>query len=360
VVPLKIFRKNGYKRRVGFKSIKEQLIKAGIQFLIIFNIHMLLYYWFEDTTLFLSFWHTFTIVTTVGFGDISASTVGGKWTTIIFGFSLGIWLLANFVSVLIDFKRERQRQQRIGNWEWKLIKPIVLIGSPLNNGEAYFTGLLKQIRNTAKLKDKDILIVSQQFPDGLPEALSDLGAVLLNKKADDNDLYKDKNIINAEIIYIIAKEEFNSVSNAVTFNTLSLLKDSNISTHIIAETTKGCDRNRFIAAGATAVIKPMRAYPKMVVRAMVDKHNAIFIENMFSSRGDEPIVFDIDYSGTWKNIVMKCLEQDIGTPVGYVNSEDKLIGNPSANIHIDAKGIQILVKDHDLLKGDKINFCLRS
>ena len=39
----------------------------------------------------------------------------------------------------------------------------------------------------AKLKHKDIIIVSQQFPDGLPDALSDLGAVLLNKKADDND-----------------------------------------------------------------------------------------------------------------------------------------------------------------------------
>lgn len=350
MVPLKLFRRKAYKRRVGYKSIKEELQKAFVQLILIFNAHMLLYFIFEPVTLFNAFWHTYTVITTVGFGDIYATTTAGKWTTIIFGFSLGIWLLANFVSVLIEFKTERNKQKKLGNWRWKLKNPITIIGSPQNNAEHYFRGLLTQIRKTSKLEAKDILIVSTQFEDGLPESLSDLGAVLLNKKSDDKTLYEDENVKKSEIIYIIAKEEFNSVSNAVTYNVLSLLQENNIKTHIIAETTKSCDRKRFLSYGATAVIKPMRAYPKMVVRAMVDKHNAIFIENMFSSRGDEPIVIDVKFTGTWKEMVIKCLDKDTGTPVGYINKSGNLVSNPSPRDNVDTIGIQFLIKNHTVEK----------
>lgn len=360
MVPLKLFRKKGYKRRVGFKSIKEKLCKAALQLIIIFNAHMLLYNAFEPVSLFDSFWHTYTVLTTVGFGDIFATTVEGRWTTIIFGFSLGIWLLANFVGVLIEFNTERSRQRRIGNWRWNLKNAIVLIGSPQKDAEPYFINLLTQIRNTSSLESKDVLIVSRQFKEGLPESLSDLGAVLLNKKPDDKTLYQESAIIEADVIYIIAKEESNGISNAITFNTLCLLSDNGINTHIIAETTKECDRNRFLSMGADAVIRPIRAYPEMVVRAMINENNAMFIENMFSSHGDEPVVFDVNYSGEWKNIVMKCLEQEAGTPVGYINQDGILIGNPKGSEYIEAKGIQLLVKDHDSSKEHKINFCLNS
>lgn len=317
-----------------------------MQFLSVFFIHVFLYFSFEPVSLFDSLWHTYTIVTTVGFGDISATTVSGKITTMVFAFSLGIWLLANLVGILIDLQVERKRQKTLGNWSWKLNNAIVLIGSPKNEPESYFYNLLKQIRTTSKVENKDVLIVSTQFKDGLPDSIADLGAVLLNKKSDDKSLYEEDAIKSADIIYLIAKEERNGISNSITFNTLSLMQEYDINAHVIAETTKECDRERFIRMGADAVIRPIRAYPEMVVRAMINENNAMFIENMFSSEGDEPVVFDVVYQGQWQDVVIKCLEIDAGTPVGFIDINGRLVSNPSAKQSISAKGIQILVKDH--------------
>lgn len=360
MVPLKLFKSKKFKIRVGYKSLKNKLRVAFMQLFLIFNVHSILFYLFENISIFDSYWHTYTVMTTVGFGDISAQTVIGKSITMIFAFSLGIWLLANFVSILMDVKGESLRQKKLGNWSWKLKNPIVLIGSPKNDPETYFYNLLTQIRSTSKTEDKDVLIVSTQFKDGLPDSISDLGAVLKNKKSDDKSLYSEDSLKNADIIYLIAKEERNGISNSITYNTLCLLRENGIKSHIIAETTKECDRERFIQAGASAVIRPIRAYPEMVVRAMINENNAMFLENMFSSQGDEPIVFNYQYSGSWKNIIIMCLELDVGTPVGYINKDGTLISNPSANDNVDSKQLQILIKDHSSQKEKEIERKLNS
>lgn len=357
MVPVKLFRKKknaSFKIRVGMKSMQRKLRVALFQLFSILTIHAHLFWYFEDKSYFESWWVTIISATTIGYGDISAATVAGRWTTIICIASIGIWLLAHVVGLIVEFAQERTRLKRIGKWRWKLDKPIVIIGSPKNNADAFFANLISQIRSTAGLSCKDIMIVSTQFPEGLPDSLADQGAVLLKKKPDDKALFEDENVINASIIYIIAKEETNGISNAITYNVLSLLEEKGINTHVIAETTKECDRERFLRLGANAVIRPMRAYPEMVVRAMIDEQNAKFIENMFSCDGDEPVVCPVNFSGKWSEIAVACITQDLGNAVGFVNKDGDLISNPKGSDTVETKGIQILVKDNSEKTVNKI------
>lgn len=339
-INLLLAKKPIYKVRVGIRSMKRRLCNALMQLLTVIAIHANLIYAFEDFGYFDSWWYTLVAATTIGFGDFFPKTIEGKVTTIVMVIFIGIWLLTNFVGKLIEYFQERNKLKILGNWRWNLNKPIVIIGSPKNNAEDFFRRLLSQIRETNSLLHKDILIVSKSFHDGLPESLADKGAVLLNKSHDDKTLYSDKHIKEAEIIYVIAENEACSTSNSIIFNALSLLSESGTNAHIVAESTMDCDRDRFIRLGARAVIRPMRAYPEMVVRAMIDEKNAQFIENMFSAEGDEPIVIPVSFKGAWSSIAIACISNDIGTPVGYVDEQDNLVTNPKGSDLVATKGVQ--------------------
>lgn len=347
MIPFSLFKekRSAYKVRVGYRSTLERAKKSLIFLLVIILAHIISFYTFEPVSILDSIWVTMISITTIGYGDISATTVAGKISTIVLICLFGIWLFANFVAVIVDLIQQRSKLKIIGKWRWKLNNPIVIIGSPKNNAESFFKNLLVQIRSTKDLREKDILLVTNQFPEGLSESLTDLGAVLLAKKSDDKSLYKDKNVLEADIIYLIAKEESNGISNSITFNALSLLKESGIEAKIIAETTKECDRERFLSYGATSVIRPIRAYPEMVVRAMINEQNVLFIENMFSSQGDEPVVYPISFKGKWLDVVIGCVSLNAGTPVGYITQENKLVCNPNGTDYVELIGLQILVKD---------------
>ncbi|MCP4528506.1 MAG: two pore domain potassium channel family protein [Aestuariibacter sp.] len=345
---LAILKRRRYKRRVGLKSIKDSLRNAVLQLSVMMSIHSMLIMLIEKKSVFESIWFTMVSVTTVGYGGFIPQTTAGKVTTMVLVFSVGIWLVAHTVSLIVEYATERTKQKRIGNWNWKMKEAIVLMGAPSRGAEVFLKNLLEQIRATELLAHKDVVIVSTNFPDGLPESVADLGAVLLNYNRDDKALYEKDVIKNATMFYFLASDEVNNVSNSVTFNALSLLVHSEAKPwQVIAETTKECDRERFLGMGATAIIRPIRAYPEMAVRAMVNEQNAAFIENMFSSKGDEPQVFPLRYVGTWSKLALRCIDNDLGSPVGYINADDKLITNPKGSDHIYAKGVQLLIKEGD-------------
>lgn len=345
---LGIFKRRRYKRHVGLKSIQGTFRNAVLQLFTIMSIHTTAIMFIENKKLFESIWFTMVSVTTVGYGGFIPESVAGKVTTMVFIFSVGIWLLAHTVSLIVEYTTERTKQKRLGNWNWKMKDAIVLMGAPSRGAEVFLKNLLEQIRATDQLSHKDVVIVSANFPDGLPDSVTDLGAVLINHNRDDKALYEKAVIKGAALFYFLASDEVNNVSNSVTFNALSLLAHSDAKPEqVIAETTKECDRERFRSMGANAVIRPIRAYPEMAVRAMVDEKNAAFIENMFSAKGDEPQIFDIRFSGKWSTLALKCINSDLGNPVGYINVNGELISNPKGSDDVYAKGVQILIKEGD-------------
>ena len=353
---LVIFKRRRYKRHVGLKSIQGSLRNAVVQLLALMSLHTAAIMLIEKRGLFESIWFTMVSLTTVGYGGFIPQSHAGKAVTMVLVFSVGIWLLAHTVSLIVEYTTERTKQKRLGNWSWNMKNAIILMGAPSRGAEVYFQNLLAQIRATDQLASKDVVIVSTGFPDGLPESVSDLGAILVNHSRDDKALYEKPVIKSASMFYFLASDEVNSVSNSVTFNALSLLAHSDAKPdQVIAETTKECDRDRFRAMGANAIIRPIRAYPEMAVRAMVNEQNAAFIENMFSATGDEPHVFDIRFTGTWSSLALKCIESDLGTPVGYINRDNALISNPKGSDHIYAKGVQLLVREGDKTTQDVLS-----
>lgn len=89
--------------------------------------------WLEALSFFDAFWLTFTTITTVGYGDLSAATPGGRLVTVVLMYSLGIFLLANLAGYWVDYRAERREKMLRGRWSWNMKGHILILNVPTEN-----------------------------------------------------------------------------------------------------------------------------------------------------------------------------------------------------------------------------------
>ena len=233
-------------------------------------------------------------------------------------------------------------------------KHIVILNVPKYNYDEYCLSLLKQIRLTKDLKNLDVIFVTTRFKNGIADTLTEEGAVHKTGRSDCLKTLKSANADKADYIIVIADKSDNEDSDSKTFNILSLLEEINTDANIVAECVNIDNKVRFLRHGATAVIRPIRAYPEMTIRAMTTPGSETLIENMFSSQGDELVRVDVDIKCIWGNISHNALKNNLGIPLGYVNRDSEFITNPDYNSTVSGIAIILLVKEGRVINIDQI------
>ena len=80
--------------------------------LVVANVSAMMF--FEKLSLEDSIWLTMTTITTVGYGDMSATTASGRLATILLMYLVGIFLLAQIVGEWLDYRLDRKERMRKG------------------------------------------------------------------------------------------------------------------------------------------------------------------------------------------------------------------------------------------------------
>ena len=85
-------------------------------------------------------------------------------------------------------------------------------------------------------------------------------------------------------------------SDSLTLDVLDQLSFFEDKGYIIAECVQEANRKRLLERGANAVIRPVRAYPELMVRAMAAPGTEAILEDLFRHQGNHPRRYDIDFS----------------------------------------------------------------
>jgi len=81
-----------------------------------------------------SLWLTLTTITTVGYGDISATTGLGRFLTVLIVYFGGIFVLGKIAGDFFDYRSLRREAMKNGNWSWRKMKDhIIIIGSKVDS-----------------------------------------------------------------------------------------------------------------------------------------------------------------------------------------------------------------------------------
>ncbi|RZK84510.1 MAG: potassium channel protein [Methylobacterium sp.] len=335
-------------RRSVVRDLRNRIRFALVGLLILVGLHVVSMIAFEHLTLGEAIWLTFTTITTTGYGDFSAKTTAGRASTIVLIYLSGIFLLTQAASAFFEFRILRRERKRRGEWRWDMKDHIVFVNAPADEPGDYLRRLLDQLhRSHAHFATVPSLILTEAFPDGLPPDLEDDPLIVqLKGRFDDPAALEAAGVDQAQVLVVLAESEGDRLSDSRTFDIIHRLRERGITARIIAECVDDVNRERLTRAGASAIVRPLRGYPEMIVRAIVAPGTEWIIERLFSSEGDECLRFDVAFDGvTWSRVVTAVLEADFGTPVGYADKEGRLHSNPPPLTPIAAKALFILVDE---------------
>ncbi|MCK5864609.1 ion channel [Marinobacter adhaerens] len=299
----------------------------------------------EDLELFEAAWLTMTTLVTVGYGDYAPQTMIGRFSTIVLMFITSITLLTLIVSDYIEYRFYRRERILSGRWTYKMNDHIIIINTPQHGGDQYFMRFASQIRAIPGYETIPIMILTRQFPMGLPTELSDIGVVHYHGAGFDPEALKAVHAGSARHIIVLAADEADASSDSLTFDIAHRLTELNLGNHTIVECVNDENRGRFKALGVRTTIRPVRTYPEIMVRSVVAPGSEKVLEDLFNYEHDHPHRYDLTLDDlNWADIVSALVRHGIGTALAYIDNDNEVICHPPTNEEIEGKGLIVLVK----------------
>ena len=240
-------------------------------------------------------------------------------------------------------------------------KHIVVINSPKHNPTQYFERFAAQIRENTATKKTPIVLLNTDYPDGLPSSLVNLGVMLVEGHGNHEEDFTQANMAEAEHILVLAKDELLEDSDSLTFDICYRMKEHGLSYRVIVECVEDENRERFKRIGAKSVIRPIRSYPEILVRAMESPGAEQLIEDMFTRADDHFMRYSLWLEGDhWRDIVMSMMMANLGTPLAYVTKEGQICIHPAADEKVHGQSILMLVRTEKIPTDEEVGEAFRS
>lgn len=347
------------------KSFRHRVFRMVFTLCVLAALHVLAMMVFENMAFGDALWLTLTTLTTVGYGDYAAASNYGRFATILLMYMAGILILTQLVGEYVDYRVEKHARMIQGNWRWKKMNNhILIINTPVENSDTYLVLLVEQIQATPEFMGLSIELLTSHYPDGLPVALREKGVVHRTGIAEDDEDLIIANINKAKYIVILAEQPQNRRSDSVTLDILehikNLKKKMNINGYVIAECVYQGNRERFERMGANAVLRPVRAYPEILVRAMSAPGTERILEDLFRYQGTHPHRYDLNFENIqWRDLACNILYGGFGTPIGYIGKAGEAVTNPAADDFVSGSAIIILVGQDKVPNQKDIHECIK-
>lgn len=325
---------------------RRAIIVLAVYLAAIFSLHIAAMMVFEKLTFGNAVWLTATTVTTVGYGDISASTTPGRWATVLLMYIGGIFALAKGAGDYFEYRASRRQRMLCGRWRWYMQDHVLLVNAPGNGAESYFHTLIRQFRETEWGSDREILILTDLWPEGLPQSLQEHGVVHVHGHGNQEGMLEAADAAAAAAIVVLAHDHTQTTADSVTFDIVHRARALNPNGALLAECIDDRNRTRLRNAGATSVVRPMRGYPEMMVRAVVAPGSEFIIEDLFTAHGDECVRFELPIEGvTWGKLAAELLLSGAGTAIAFESAEDGTIEiNPLPDTGVSARALHLITK----------------
>jgi len=325
-------------------NIRRAVLRTATILLGFVSLHVAVMVWLEGMPLWSAIWLTLTTITTVGYGDLSASTPAGQMATVLLMYVCGITMMTFLISDYVDYRIARRERIRTGYWDWNMAEHILIINSPKYNREAYFLRLISQIRESGEYPETPIMLLNQEFTDGLPDSLRQLGVVHVTGVASRPEDLKRAGAERARHIVVLARDEYSTDSDSYSFDVAHRLYSMHINHKVMIECVDDANRQRLRDLDIPVVLRPIRSYPEIIVRAMVAPGAEQVIEDMFTHANDHTVRFPVWLEGErWADVVNAVVQANLGTPLAYVTKDGQVVKHPDGDHHVHAQSLILLV-----------------
>jgi voltage-gated potassium channel len=270
-----------------------------------------------------AFWWSFVTITTVGYGDITPSTIGGRIigvVVMVFGIGILGMFTATIASAFVDTKLR----------EGKGVKGVKVKNHFIICGWSYKAKeIIAELRADKKVHNRPIVIVAD-----IPEKpLEDENTFFLHGEVD-VDIMQKANMREASVVMVLTDENLDSYSRdaKVVLNTLTIRK-LNPNVYICVEISDTRNMQHGELAGADEIIVIGELSGNLLVQAALDHGITKIITELVSNRyGNElyKVKPPESFVGMQFIEVLKLLKKEYNAIIVAIESgkDNKLVANP--------------------------------
>lgn len=222
---------------------------------------------------------------------------------------------------------------------------ILIVNTPRRGARQYLVRLLEQFRSDPAYANVPIQILTEAFPDGLPESVRRLGAVLYSGSPHDIKALEAVDVRHARHVLVLAADVDSLESDSLNFDVLHRMRELYTGARILVEAVDDSNRARFKRFGAHVIMRPARSYPEMTMRAMDAPGIETVFEDLLTPEGSLTRRFNLRIRECrWSEVVSTLMNKGYGTALAYVDDERKVVTNPPPDTRINGRGLIMSVR----------------
>ena len=333
-------------RRVSRNRHIRRITVAGFIVLSAIILNSVCFYLFEKSakaqlTLWDSFWLSFTTITTVGYGDYSASTVGGRIATMVLLYGIGLATFPYVITQIVDTTVERHNERRHGLIDCRDLvdNHIIIVNYP---SELKVSAIIEQLSSDRVTAHRPLVILADNVDElhfNRPDVHFVRGAIL------EEESWKRANIERAYAALLLAPRMEEHTADAITASTVSLIEALNPRVRTIAECASIQHLAVFRSFQCDAVIPTNNITAKVLAQEVRDRGLAHAVRELLTeAEGSELYSEEIEIDGInfgeLQSLLLKLKAEVI--LIGILRDNHHMI-NPPLGLQIEQTDRLILI-----------------
>lgn len=223
-------------------------------------------------------WHSVVSVTTIGYGDYSASTAGGRIGTIVFIVLFGLTSFSLFFGMVLDWASTALSNAQKGLGRAMVQDHILIVHFP---SEQRVRQVIDEIRSDPEYGRCEIVVISSAI-ESLPFEVKDV--VFVRGDSHDVQTYARARIEDCRMAMVLSPDYGDRNSDAIVAAAVSVIDRVKPEVHIVAECADEKHLPLFESCNCDSVILGMSIAGNLLVQEVHDPGIAQLIEVLTSNR----------------------------------------------------------------------------
>ncbi|MGK0204411.1 MAG: voltage-gated potassium channel [Planctomycetota bacterium] len=263
------------------RSLGFCLVASVMAFSILAN--AICYYVFDrsvnpDVTFGDAVWYSVISVTTIGYGDFSAQTLGARLGTVVFIVILGLSSFSVFLGMVIDGVGSRVSKGKRGLLKIMAQDHVLIVNFPR---EARVRQIIDEIRSDPQHHAIEIVVISDQV-EQLPFLIDNV--MFVRGSPHDPETYERAMAKQARMAIVLSRDYSDPNSDAVAAAAVSVISSIEDDIHIVAECLDDAHRSLFMSVRCDAIVSGFSIAGNLLAQEIHDPGISRMIEVLTSNR----------------------------------------------------------------------------
>jgi voltage-gated potassium channel len=243
-------------------------------------------------------WLTITSATTVGYGDISAASPAGRWSTFILMYAGGIFVLAQLAGLVFEASQWRVTQRQQGKLRVRARNHIVVFGWR----EDFLISAIREMRESITPLNEEESVIVRPNIELLPDVLRDLDVHHVSGPFYEATVLAKASVHRAARLVIIPDSD-DPAADFVSLDLVDRLRKEAPETPIVMACLDQAMEPAAMRMGATEALTFGPNYPDMLTRSVLALGSEKVVEELIVHAGAEMIVIHLPLKSSVEEVL---------------------------------------------------------